>query len=47
MKINKSVIEKAKEMKRKGSTNSEIALALGIGKRTVVRYTAWLGLEVL
>jgi len=30
-------------MKRKGMTNSEIASALGISKRTAVRYTAWLG----
>ncbi|KPV62450.1 MAG: hypothetical protein AOA65_1812 [Candidatus Bathyarchaeota archaeon BA1] len=30
-------------MKRKGYTNSRIANALGIGKRTVVRHTAWLG----
>lgn len=43
MEINASLIEKAKEMKRKGYTNSKIANALGIGKRTVVRYTAWLG----
>jgi len=43
MEINPSVIEKAREMKRKGYTNSRIANALGIGKRTVVRYTAWLG----
>jgi len=43
MKIDLSVIEKAREMKGKGYTNSRIANALGIGKRTVVRYTAWLG----
>ena len=43
MEIDPSLIEKAKEMKRKGHTNSRIANALGIGKRTVVRYTAWLG----
>ena len=45
MKIDPSVIEKAKEMKRKGYANSKIANALGLGKRTVVRHTAWLGLR--
>jgi len=43
MKIQKSVIEKAKRMKREGWANSAIASALGMGKRTVVRHTAWLG----
>jgi len=43
MKFQRSVIGKAKEMKRLGWTNSAIASALGMGKRTVVRHTAWLG----
>lgn len=30
-------------MKRNGKTNSEISVVLKMGKRTVVRYTAWLG----
>lgn len=43
MKIRSSVIEKAKDLKREGWTNSAIASSLGMGKRTVVRHTAWLG----
>lgn len=43
MRIHRSIIEKARDMKREGLTNSAIASALGIGKRTVVRHTAWLG----
>lgn len=43
MEIDPLVTEKARQMKREGHTNSRIADALGIGKRTVVRHTAWLG----
>lgn len=41
--IGKAVIERAKQMKRNGKTNSEISVVLKMGKRTVVHYTAWLG----
>ncbi len=43
VRIDKTVIERAKQMKRDGKTNSEISAVLKMGKRTVVHYTAWLG----